>query len=1142
MSSSSARTASMTGTRKRRSGEDPPLDPLWYKNAVIYQLHVRSYCDSTSDGVGDFSGLISKLDYLADLGVTAIWLLPFYPSPLRDDGYDIADYSRVNPSYGTMEDVKRLIQECHRRDMRVITELVVNHTSDQHPWFQRARRAPKGSPERNFYVWSDTPEKYAGVRIIFKDFETSNWAWDPVAHQYYWHRFYSHQPDLNFDNPEVQRAVLETCSFWMRMGVDGMRLDAIPYLYEREGTSCENLPDTHEFLRRLRAHVDRNFPGRMLLAEANQWPEDAIAYFGSAGDECQMSFHFPLMPRLFMALRMEDRFPIIDILEQTPAIPSNCQWAMFLRNHDELTLEMVTDEERDYMYRVYASDPDARINLGIRRRLAPLLSNNRRKIELMNALLFSMPGTPIVYYGDEIGMGDNVHLGDRNGVRTPMQWSADRNAGFSRANPQRLFLPVIIDPEYHYETVNVESQLANPSSILWWMKRLIALRKRHPVFGLGSIRFRAADNPRVLAYIRQDENETVLVVANLSRFVQPFSLALEEFAGLRPVEMFGRVPFPVIEKTPYFLSLGPHGFFWFVLESAAGAADRKDAASDLAELRVTGQPEKALSEDGFGRELEKLLPSMLPQRRWFASKARALRSVRVTDRLALNVAGGPRGSAGIVLARCEFGSGEPESYAIPLVIRPAPDDDAPRAALARVRSGADARCEVVDGMTEPEFGRSLLRIAMNESSLESGTYRIEGTRLGPAVCDAAIRELLPRVARLEQSNSNVFFGDRYMLKLFRKLQEGENPELEIGRHFARHGFSGVAPLAGAVELADSGGRRQTLGVVFNLVACEGDAWQWIGGRVGQFFERAVAIEAALAEKLFSLPPGDPFDESSPPDALRQLMGEPLEGARLLGERTAQMHAVIADDRGDPAFTPEPFTVMYQRSLFQSMRNTVRSTIGELGQAAARLDEARRATATEIVNSADRLLETMQSLSKAPLTGCRIRVHGDYHLGQVLWTGRDFVIIDFEGEPMRSIGERRLKRSPLRDVAGMIRSFDYAAWAGWRERADQLVRDGSARISQRAAAAWSAWMAHTFTFAYAKHLDAVNPALLGGDPTSRRRLLRLWLLEKALYEVHYELNSRPDWLDIPMLAVKSMLDGASLTGAAANGSTTTAGGV
>ncbi|HVZ17581.1 MAG TPA: maltose alpha-D-glucosyltransferase, partial [Terriglobales bacterium] len=547
-------------------------DPTWYKDALIYELHVRAFYDSVMDGIGDFGGLTQKLDYLEDLGITAIWLLPFAPSPLKDDGYDIADYTDVHPSYGSLGDFQKFLREAHRRGIRVITELVLNHTSDQHLWFQRSRRAEPGSRWRNFYVWSDTPDKYRDARIIFKDFETSNWTWDPVAKAYYWHRFYSHQPDLNWDNPEVRQAMLNVLDFWFDLGVDGLRLDAVPYLIEREGTNCENLAETHAVLKEIRQHLDTKYRDRMLLAEANQWPEDSVAYFGN-GDECHMAFHFPVMPRLFMALRMEDRYPITDILRLTPSIPQNCQWAMFLRNHDELTLEMVTDEERDYMYRTYAHDRQMRINLGIRRRLAPLLENDRRKIELMNALLFSLPGTPVIYYGDEIGMGDNVYLGDRNGVRTPMQWSADRNAGFSRANPQKLYLPVNIDPQYHYEAVNVEAQYNNPHSLLWWMKRMIAQRKHYQALGRGSLEFLHPSNHKVLAFVRQYEEERVLVVANLSRFSQGVELDLQRHQGTVPIEVFGHSHFPAVTDQPYFLSLGPYAFHWFHLQPKEASSE-----------------------------------------------------------------------------------------------------------------------------------------------------------------------------------------------------------------------------------------------------------------------------------------------------------------------------------------------------------------------------------------------------------------------------------------------------------------------------------------------------------------------------------------------------------------------------------------
>ncbi len=639
-------------------------DPLWYKDAVIYQLHVRSFYDSDGDGSGDFRGLTQKLDYLQDLGVTAVWLLPFYPSPLKDDGYDIADYTEIHKSYGTMRNFRQFIRAAHARGLRVITELVINHTSDQHPWFQRARHANPGSPERDYYVWSDTPEKYQDARIIFKDFEVSNWSWDPVAKAYYWHRFYSHQPDLNFDNPRVQRSVFELLEYWLDLGVDGLRLDAVPYLYEREGTNCENLPETHAFLKALRARVDKLFDDRMLLAEANQWPEDAIAYFGD-GDECHTAFHFPVMPRLFMAIHMEDRFPIVDILQQTPAIPDECQWLIFLRNHDELTLEMVTDDERDYMYRVYAHDRQARINLGIRRRLAPLLSNNRRKIELMNGLLCSLPGTPVIYYGDEIGMGDNIYLGDRHGVRTPMQWSPDRNAGFSDANPQRLYSPVIIDSEYLFETINVETQQKNPHSLLWWMKRLIALRQNYAALRRGTIEILSPENAKILAFTRDYHDESVLVVANLSRFVQFIELDLSRVAGRRPVEMFGQTPFPVIGKSPYILTLGPHAFYWFSLEhEEAEAVVATDVDGESTRLAVAGGWQDLVA-GRPKRQFETLLRKELRRQRWFGTHARRIQALQICDAIPLGRQAN-RSAPGLFVLRADYTDGEPENYVLTL--------------------------------------------------------------------------------------------------------------------------------------------------------------------------------------------------------------------------------------------------------------------------------------------------------------------------------------------------------------------------------------------------------------------------------------------------------------------------------------------
>jgi maltose alpha-D-glucosyltransferase / alpha-amylase len=699
-------------------------DALWYKDAIIYEAHVRAFFDSNADGMGDFRGLADKLDYLEDLGITALWLLPFYPSPWKDDGYDIADYARIHPAYGTMRDFRDFLREAHRRGLRIITELVINHTSDQHAWFQRARRSAPDSAIRDFYVWSDTPEKYKDARIIFKDFEASNWAWDPVAHQYYWHRFFSHQPDLNFDNPAVHQAVFRTMDFWFKMGIDGMRLDAIPYLYEREGTNCENLPETHVFLKQLRKHIESRFPDRMLLAEANQWPEETVPYFGD-GDECHMAFHFPVMPRLYMAIRMEDRFPIIDILKQTPPIPANCQWATFLRNHDELTLEMVTEEERDYMYRVYARDPKARINLGIRRRLAPLLGNDRRTIELMNGLLFSLPGTPVLYYGDEIGMGDNIYLGDRNGVRTPMQWSGDRNAGFSRANPQQLYLPAIIDPEYHFGTVNVEAQQANPNSLLWWMKRVIALRKRYHAFGRGRIEFLYPDNRKVLAFLRRFEDEEILVVANLSRLVQYVELDLKDFKGSVPIELMGSTEFPALGDAPMFLTLGPHAFYWFSLEPVGTTKPIRVAQAHPQTLVVTSLSD--LLRGGQRSALERVLREHLVRQRWFRGKARKPRFASIVEAIPFtDEANGPQ----LTFVRVEYAEGDPETYVLPLLLTDKPASDALRVICGvQIRGESHTRC-LTDAMGDAEFARMLLEQIASKRRLNGEDGTLQGMTTG----------------------------------------------------------------------------------------------------------------------------------------------------------------------------------------------------------------------------------------------------------------------------------------------------------------------------------------------------------------------------------------------------------------------------
>ncbi len=1114
----------------------PPLtdDPQWYRDAIIYELHVRSFADSNGDGIGDFRGLTGRLDYLEELGVTALWILPFYPSPLRDDGYDIADYRRVNPDYGTIEDFQAFLEEAHRRGIRVITELVINHTSDQHPWFQRARQAPAGSAERDFYVWSDDPELYSDARIIFKDFEPSNWTWDPVAGQYYWHRFYHHQPDLNFENPRLQEELFSILDFWLDMGVDGLRLDAIPYLFQREGTNCENLPETHAFLKKLRAHVDENFSNRMLLAEANQWPEDAAAYFGD-GDECHMNFHFPLMPRLFMAARMEDRFPIRDILEQTPKIPEGCQWGLFLRNHDELTLEMVTDEERDYMYRVYAEDPTARINLGIRRRLAPLLNNNRRQIELLNSLLFSLPGTPVLYYGDEIGMGDNFYLGDRHGVRTPMQWSGDRNAGFSTANPQQLFLPAIIDPEYHYEAVNVEIQDRNPTSLLWWMRRLIALRRRHRAFGRGSLEWVDHDNGKVVAFLRRHEGDTILVVANLSRFAQPVALKLGEFEDMVPLELFGHTPFPRVGPTPYPLTLPPHGFLWFQMETEDALLDRREvppaSVREVDEIPlVRSRREWTEALEGRGRrKVEELLVAHVRGQRWFPGKGRAVRNGTITDVLAVDGDAAGR----ITLLKVEYVDADPETYLVPLtstegeaaeeLIRERP------ASVAWRSSVGDRRGLVHDATVHPEFAWRLLEVVARGEELSGDTCSLAGVPMADAneLLGPGRDQLAPVPGRAEQSNTSVIFGRKWILKLFRRVERGVNPDREIGEFLRTVGFEGTPELMGVLELRDGGRAATACGVLHRFVPNEGDAWEYTLDALGRYFEDGLASE--LEPTRLPLP-GDTLARAHArlqgeemPHEVGLLIEPYLESARTLGRRTGELHAALSS-RGEPeTFRPEPFSTLYQRSLYQSIRNLLGTSLESLAARVEALGEEERDMAHTILGARQDMLARFAPLLEGKFDGRRIRVHGDYHLGQVLNTGRDFQIIDFEGEPDRPLGERRIKRSPLRDVGGMLRSFDYAARTALRSLPEHgVVASPSDPDAVALARFWASWVPVEFLAGYLSVPDIA--ALLPRDQSSQRHLLDLFVLEKALYELRYEIHNRPDWARIPLAGILSLLDG------------------
>ncbi len=1116
--------------RRRRNGLAPTLDddPLWYKDALIYELHVRAFHDSDGDGVGDFPGLVEKLDYLQDLGVTAVWLLPFYPSPLRDDGYDIADYRGINPAYGSLADFELFLQEAHRRGLRVITELVVNHTSDQHAWFQRARRAPSGNPERDFYVWSDTPDKYKEARIIFKDFEPSNWTWDPIAKAYYWHRFFHHQPDLNFDNPAVHQAVLDALDFWLGMGIDGLRLDAIPYLYEREGTNCENLPETHAFLKLLRKHVDEKFKNRMLLAEANQWPEDSVAYFGQ-GDECHAAFHFPVMPRLFMGIRMEDRLPIIDILQQTPAIPETCQWATFLRNHDELTLEMVTDEDRDYMYRVYAQDPQARINLGIRRRLAPLLENHRAKIELMNGLLFSLPGTPVLYYGDEIGMGDNIYLGDRNGVRTPMQWSAERNAGFSRANPQRLYFPVIIDPAYHYEAVNVEAQQNNPHSLLWWMKRLIALRRRYRAFGRGTLEFLYPENRKVLAFLRCHEGECILVVANLSRLAQAAELDLSAFPGLVPVEMLGHTPFPPITEQPYRITLGPYAFYWFSLEpQAAGTLPASVPESELLTLEAADDWQNVFR--GKARDaLAEALAVYLPGCPWFRGKGRTIETAGVLDTVPV---GREVVKAHVVLVRVEYTEGDPETYVLPIAFAGAGESAAvaerlPHAVVARLRVRPRGRpaSEAEEGVLfdptgEPPHAQAILRAIRDDRRARGGCGELAARPLEsfPGLADVVAAEPPVALVQTDPSSTSLAYADRLNLKLFRRVEEGIHPELEVGRFLQeRTAFRAFAPVAGALEYRPFRGEPMVLGVLHGQVPHDGDAWGYTRDALGLYFERALMLQIPAEELPLPNRPLLELAGEEGPALAQEVIGSYLASVQTMGRRTAEMHLALASDAGDPAFAPEPFTTLIQRSHYQSLRSQARQALELLRKRLKELPDDVRGLAQEVLDRESVLLDRARVILGHKIAAQRTRCHGDYHLARLLFTGRDFVIVDFEGDPARPLSDRRRKRSPLRDVASMLRSFDYVTQSALTEGG--LRPEDAARLGPWARL-WQLWVSVEFVRSYLA--AAAGAAFLPAGRDDLGLLLDFHLLKRAVNELRAELAAPSARVRVPLLGLRQLL--------------------
>ena len=1094
-------------------------DPLWYKDAIIYQVHVKSFFDSNNDGIGDFNGLIRKLDYIRDLGVSAIWLLPFYPSPMRDDGYDIADYRNINPVYGNRRQFRAFVREAHKRSLKVVTELVVNHTSDQHPWFQAARRARRGSAKRDFYVWSDTDEKFAGTRIIFTDTEESNWAWDPVAEQYYWHRFFSHQPDLNHNNPKVVEAVIRVMRFWFDMGVDGMRLDAIPYLCVREGTSNENLPETHNVIRRIRQAVDERYENRMLLAEANQWPEDVREYFGD-GDECHTAYHFPLMPRMYMAIAQEDRHPVVEIMEQTPEIPETCQWAIFLRNHDELTLEMVTDRECDYMYETYATDPRMRVNIGIRRRLAPLMDNDVDKIQLMNSLLLSMPGSPILYYGDELGMGDNVYLGDRNSVRTPMQWSPDRNAGFSRADPQKLFLPPVMDAVYGYEAVNVEAQMREPASLLNWTRRIVNVRQSHRAFGRGSLRFLRPGNRKILAYVREYADEVLLCVANLARSAQPVELDLTRFAGRVPVEMLGRTPFPPIGELPYLLTLPGHGFYWFNLAEQAKAPSWHEvwpSQEELPWLVLSNGLEsflKAESGDGdatvdrLKRQFETdAMPDYLAQQRWFAAKDS---SIERTSLAQARIWMTPRNAWLLTFVDTLLANGGRQRYFMPLALEWETEDEplsARRLAIARVRQRARTGM-LSDAFAHESFCRDLLEAFRADESVALGDGEADGELrfvttaafeevVGPASQDEPVRR-----TATEGSNSTFLIGNKVFLKAYRRLQEGINPEWELGAHLTdRVPCDCIARVAGAVEYRPSSGEPSTLMLIQAAVPNQGDGWSY----TLQYLERW--LEDVLARGRDA--------------GLRDGDGEHaayLMHMDNLAAATASLHRALSTPTGDDAFDPEPMSSAALGRWHERLRAEAAGTLASLRDRREQLPADAVALADEVLSAEPALQRLIETLALRSVDAACTRHHGDYHLGQVLLAENQFVITDLEGEPGRSIAERRRKGTVLQDIGGMLRSLHNARAVAERKLAVQRPADVSR--GSELLADWSRQARERFLAAYRAAMQGC--ASYPAREEEAERMIRQASLEKLLYEVRYELANRPSWLVGPLGDLATLL--------------------
>lgn len=1122
-------------------------DPLWFKDAIIYQLHVKTFFDANNDGYGDFSGLIEKLDYVQDLGVNCIWILPFYPSPLRDDGYDIADYVSINPLYGGMDDARTFIKEAHKRGLRVMTELVINHTSDQHPWFQRARMSPAGSDERNFYVWSDTDTKFSDARIIFTDTETSNWTWDPIAKQYYWHRFFHHQPDLNFDNPQVIEEVLKVMDYWMDLGVDGVRLDAIPYLIARDGTNCENLPETHEILKKFRHALDEKYKNRIFLAEANQWPADVIEYFGD-GDECHMAYHFPLMPRIFMAVHQEDRYPIVEIMRQTPKIPENCQWAIFLRNHDELTLEMVTDEERDYMYNAYASDPVMRCNVGIRRRLASLLEYSRPKIELLNSLLLSMPGTPIIYYGDEIGMGDNIYLGDRNGVRTPMQWSSDRNGGFSRAPFSRLYSPPIMDPVTGFQAVNVEAQQLDRSSLLHWMRNIIRLRSQYQVFGRGDIRFLESENRKVLTYIRSHDGQKVMCVANLSRYPQSAEVDLSEFEGTVPQEMFGLGRFHRIGTEPYILTLAPHSFYWLLLES--NSADNAATLSGGTESQLCIYPSSAdqlplctldlrdgwrssIMSDSFREELEaRLLPEYVRRTSWLGSRSETVEKVRISHLVNL---GNEKELIALAIVDVIHENGDVDKCSMSLSLVSKEQvfemlEKSPELVMATINT-EKGEFVLYNAFEDARFRAGLLELISEEREIKDGGVTLCGVKtpqFDTIIGDAKVSSFKSNRVQKGHFNTFVKYEDKLYLKAYRVIDSGAQHEWVVGKFLTESGKFPFSPkTAGCISLCDENGESSTVALLMEAVPNQGDGWTYSLEELRRFFDRASSnphmLESVseLTRDLEKLPPG-----SCPeliPEEIYQLLGSYVRHAAALGARTAELHlslaSAVSETGTSSSLGKEKLTREEARSMIKSTRRAANKTLDGLVRHVDSLthlgaDLADRAL--ELVERREQILNTIDAFPADDDSLVKMSLHGNFHLGQVLYTDDSFWVLDFRGEPFRTAEERASKFSPLKDVAGMLRSFSYAVYLSFFMHTRETEQDMESFLPW--ARICESWIRNMFLNEYLA--VAKSGDFLPSDEKTISAVLEYFLMEKALYELRFEQVHRPDWLKV---AVFSLLE-------------------